>query len=40
MEIPDLDAVAAALQTPAAAEAEAKDGVLSETIVILVEESV
>jgi hypothetical protein len=39
MEIPDLDAVAAALQTPAAAEAEAKDGVLSETIVILVEES-
>ena len=39
MDVPDLDAVAAALQTPAAAEAEAHDGVVSETIVILVEES-
>jgi hypothetical protein len=39
MDVPDLDAVAAALQTPAGAEAEARDGVVSETIVILVEES-
>src|SRR5207247_7303039 len=35
MDVPDLDAVAAALQTPAGAEAEARDGVVSETIVIL-----
>ena len=39
MDVPDLDAVAAALQTPAAAEAEARDGVLTETLVILVEET-
>lgn len=39
MDVPDLDAVAAALQTPEAAEAEAHDGVVAETIVILVEES-
>ena len=39
MDVPDLDAVAAALQTPAGAEAEARDGVVSETIVILVEET-
>jgi hypothetical protein len=39
MDVPDLDAVAAALQTPAAAEAEAHDGVVTETLVILVEES-
>ena len=38
MDVPDLDAVAAALQTPEAAKAEAHDGVVSETIVILVEE--
>ena len=39
MDVPDLDAVAAALQTPEAAEAEAHDGVVTETLVILVEES-
>ena len=39
MDVPDLDAVAAALQTPEAAEAEEHDGVVTETIVILVEES-
>ena len=38
MDVSDLDAVAAALQTPEAAKAEAHDGVVSETIVILVEE--
>ena len=38
MDVLDLDAVAAALQTPEAANAEAHDGVVSETIVILVEE--
>ena len=37
MEIPDLDAVAAAMQTEAAAAAMAHDGVLPETLVILVE---
>jgi len=40
MDVPDLDAVAAALQTPEAAEAEAHDGVVTETLVILVEETV
>jgi hypothetical protein len=39
MDVPDLDAVAAALQTPEAAAAEEHDGVVSDTIVILVEES-
>ena len=37
MEIPDLDAVAAAMQTEEAAAAMAHDGVLPETLVILVE---
>jgi hypothetical protein len=37
MDIPDMDAVMAALQTPAGAEAMAHDGVLPETLVILVE---
>ena len=37
MDVPDLDAVAAALQTPEAAAAEAHDGVVTETLVILVE---
>jgi hypothetical protein len=40
MDVPDLDAVAAALQTPEAAAAEARDGVVTETLVILVEETV
>ena len=37
MDIPDLDAVAAAMQTEAAAAAMAHDGVLPETQVLLVE---
>ena len=37
MDIPDLDAVAAAMQTDAAAAALAHDGVLPETLVLLVE---
>ena len=37
MDVPDLDALATAMQTPAAAEAMEHDGVLSETLVILVE---
>ena len=37
MDVADLDAVAAALQTPEAAAAEEHDGVVPETIVILVE---
>ena len=37
MEIPDLDAVAAAMQTEEAAAAMAHDGVLPETLVLLVE---
>ena len=37
MDIPDMDAVMAAMQTDAAAEAMAHDGVLPETMVILVE---
>jgi len=37
MDIPDMDAVMAALQTEAGAEAMAYDGVLPETLVILVE---
>lgn len=37
MDVPDLDALVAALQTPEAAKAEEEDGVLPETIVMLVE---
>ena len=37
MDISDIDAVMAAMQTEAAAEAMAYDGVLPETLVILVE---
>jgi hypothetical protein len=37
MDVPDLDAVMAAMETEAAAEAMAHDGVIAETLVILVE---
>jgi len=37
MEVPDLDAVKAAMKTPGAAEAMAHDGVLPTTLVMLVE---
>ena len=37
MDVPDMDALMAAMQTEAAAEAMAYDGVLPETLVILVE---
>jgi hypothetical protein len=37
MDIPDLDAVIAAMETPAMVEAMQHDGVLAETLVILVE---
>jgi hypothetical protein len=37
MDVADMDAVAAALQTPEAAEAEAHDGVVTDSLVILVE---
>ena len=37
MDVPDLDAVMGAMETEAAAEAMAHDGVLPETLVILVE---
>lgn len=37
MEIPDMDALMSALQSPEFAQAEAEDGVLPETIVMLVE---
>ena len=37
MDVPDMDAVMAAMETEAAAEAMAHDGVLPETLVILVE---
>ena len=37
MDIADMDVVMAAMQTPGAAEAMAHDGVLPETLVILVE---
>ena len=37
MDVPDMDALNAAMQTPAAAEAMAYDGVVAETLVILVE---
>ena len=38
MDVPDMDAVMAAMETPAAGEAMAHDGVLPDTLVILVEE--
>jgi hypothetical protein len=37
MDVPDMDALMAAMQTPEAAEAMARDGVVPETLVILVE---
>jgi hypothetical protein len=37
MDVPDMDALMAAMQTDAAAEAMAYDGVQPETVVILVE---
>jgi hypothetical protein len=37
MDVPDLDAVMAAMETDAAAEAMEYDGVLADTLVILVE---
>jgi hypothetical protein len=37
MDVPDMDAVTAAMESDAAAEAMAYDGVLPETLVILVE---
>jgi hypothetical protein len=37
MDVPDMDAVMAAMQTEAAAEAMEYDGVVAETLVILVE---
>ncbi|HEY7933033.1 MAG TPA: hypothetical protein VID48_04340 [Solirubrobacteraceae bacterium] len=37
MDVPDMDALAAAMETEGAAEAMAFDGVLPETLVILVE---
>ena len=39
MDVPDMDALNAVMQSPAAAEAMAHDGVESETLVILVEAS-
>ena len=35
MDVPDMDALMAAMQTPGAAEAMEHDGVLAETLVIL-----
>jgi len=37
MDVPDMDAVMAAVETEAGAEAMAHDGVVAETLVILVE---
>ena len=37
MDVPDMDALTAAMETQAAADAMAHDGVLPETVVILVE---
>ena len=37
MDVPDIDAMMAAMQTKAAAEAMENDGVLADTLVILVE---
>ncbi len=39
MDVPDMDALAALMQSPAAAEAMQSDGVLPETLVMLVEKS-
>ena len=39
MDVPDLDAVAAALDTPEGEAAKTHDGVVDETLVILVEAS-
>ena len=38
MDVADMDAVMAAMETPAAAEAMSEDGVVAESLVILVEE--
>jgi hypothetical protein len=38
MDVPDMDALTAAMQSDAAAEAMAHDGVVPESLVILVEE--
>ena len=38
MDVPDMDALMAAMQSDAAAEAMAHDGVVPENLVILVEE--
>jgi hypothetical protein len=38
MDVPDMDALAAAMQSDAMAEAMAQDGVVPESLVILVEE--
>jgi hypothetical protein len=37
MDVPDMDAIMAAMETQAAADAMASDGVLPETLVILIE---
>jgi hypothetical protein len=37
MDVPDMEKLAAALETPEAAAAEERDGVVKETLVILVE---
>jgi hypothetical protein len=37
MDVPDMDALNAAMQTPAMAEAMTYDGVVAETLVVLVE---
>ena len=37
MDIPDMDAVMAAMQTPGAAEAMEHDGVIADSLVLLVE---
>jgi hypothetical protein len=38
MDVPDMDALMTAMETPAAQEAMEHDGVLPETLVILIEE--
>ena len=37
MDVPDLDALMTAMQTPEAAQAMENDGVLADTLVILIE---
>jgi len=37
MDVPDIDALAAALETPEAVAAEERDGVVRETLMVLVE---